>query len=80
MPDSACTGTAIFTGVKAPYYTLGVDAHAKHGDCIETQKYKNYFPESIMSHAQKANMLTGEIKSENGKKKWLRLKKKRRYF
>ncbi|CAG0919537.1 unnamed protein product [Notodromas monacha] len=61
VPDSACTGTALFGGIKAPYYTLGVDVHAKFGDCKATMKYKSYFPESIMTHAQAAKKLTGFV-------------------
>ncbi|CAG0912215.1 unnamed protein product [Notodromas monacha] len=61
VPDSACTGTALFSGIKAPYYTLGVDVHAKYGECKETMKYKSYFPESIMTYAQAAEKLTGFV-------------------
>lgn len=33
VPDSTCTATALFCGVKANQETAGVDASVRHRDC-----------------------------------------------
>jgi alkaline phosphatase len=61
VPDSACTGTALFSGIKAPYYTLGVDAHGEFNNCEKTLAGKENYPVSMMTHGQIANKLTGFV-------------------
>jgi alkaline phosphatase len=60
VPDSSCTATALFTGVNGPYYTVGLDSHGKTSDCEVTRANKDFFPTSIMSHAQRAGKKTGQ--------------------
>ena len=60
MPDSAGTGTAMFTGVKTNYGVVGVDARVAKGKC-EVVQVRQAALESIMSWAQKAGRLTGIV-------------------
>eukprot|EP00397_Hematodinium_sp_SG-2012_P034091 GEMP01036519.1.p1 GENE.GEMP01036519.1~~GEMP01036519.1.p1 ORF type:complete len:570 (+),score=35.91 GEMP01036519.1:238-1947(+) len=60
VPDSAATATAFLTGVKANFYTLGVNANVKLGDCHSSLKPENRL-KSILDWAQDADKETGVV-------------------
>ncbi|KAK8731360.1 hypothetical protein OTU49_007564 [Cherax quadricarinatus] len=60
VADSAATATAFLTGVKANYYTLGVNGKVKLDDCEASLKPENRV-ESILKWAQDANKATGVV-------------------
>lgn len=59
VPDSACTATALFSGVKTNFETAGVDARVKLGDCVGSLHEDARIP-SIVEWAQKAGKDTGK--------------------
>lgn len=59
VPDSAGTATAYLCGVKANYYTLGVDSEVTLGDCAAARNPIYHTP-SILQWAQEAGKDTGE--------------------
>lgn len=60
MPDSLCTATALFGGVKNNYETGGVDASVKLSDCAASLDPNNQV-DSILDWAQRAKMGTGFV-------------------
>ncbi|XP_065350987.1 alkaline phosphatase 4-like [Cloeon dipterum] len=60
VPDSAGTGTAIFTGVKTNMGVVGVDARVPKGKCDAAQVKKASL-DSIMQWAQASGKLTGFV-------------------
>lgn len=60
VPDSMCTATALFGGVKANYETGGVDGAVPLGDCQASLTERNHV-ESILHWAQNAGMGTGFV-------------------
>ena len=62
MPDSAATATAYLCGVKANYYTLGVDSEVKLNDCAAARNPIYHTP-SILQWAQQAGKHTGVVTS-----------------
>ncbi|XP_059479347.1 alkaline phosphatase, tissue-nonspecific isozyme-like [Neocloeon triangulifer] len=60
VSDSASTATALFSGVKSNYKTVGLDANVKLGDC-ESSLNKSYRADSILKWAQDAGKLTGFV-------------------
>jgi len=59
IPDSAATATAMFTGQKANFYTLGYNGSAKHREPSTARA--EYAPETILDWAQAAGMKTGFV-------------------
>ncbi|KAF2352207.1 Alkaline phosphatase [Trinorchestia longiramus] len=60
VPDSSATGTAFLSGVKGNYYTLGVTAAVKKGDCPASLIPENK-PKSILTWAQEGGKETGLV-------------------
>ncbi|XP_045602749.1 alkaline phosphatase isoform X2 [Procambarus clarkii] len=60
VPDSAATATAFLAGVKANYYTLGVNGKVKRGNCEASLKAENRV-DSILKWAQDADKSTGVV-------------------
>ncbi|KAB7500555.1 Alkaline phosphatase 4, partial [Armadillidium nasatum] len=60
VPDSAATATAYFSGVKANYYTVGVTAAVKMGDCKASLVKENRV-ETVLKWAQDAGKETGIV-------------------
>ncbi|XP_068249188.1 alkaline phosphatase-like [Palaemon carinicauda] len=60
VSDSGATATAFLTGVKANYYTIGVNGHVKYEDCAASLKEENRV-ESIIEWAQEAEKDTGFV-------------------
>ncbi|XP_066946237.1 alkaline phosphatase-like [Macrobrachium rosenbergii] len=60
VSDSASTATAYLCGVKANYYTVGVNGHVKFNDCPASLIEENR-PASILQWAQEAKKDTGFI-------------------
>lgn len=60
VPDSAATATAYLCGVKANYYTLGVDSAVTLGDCAAARN-PTYQTPSILQWAQEAGKHTGVV-------------------
>ncbi|XP_071525091.1 alkaline phosphatase-like [Panulirus ornatus] len=60
VPDSAATATAYLCGVKANYYTLGLDPEVMLGDCAASRNSIYHTP-SILTWAQEAGMDTGIV-------------------
>lgn len=60
VPDSLCTATALFGGVKSNYETGGVDGSVKLGDCAASLNQSHHV-ESILHWAQSAGMGTGFV-------------------
>lgn len=60
VPDSLCTATALFGGVKTNYETGGIDSTAKLGDC-QSSLNPSHHVESILHWAQNAKMGTGFV-------------------
>ncbi|CAL4126004.1 unnamed protein product [Meganyctiphanes norvegica] len=58
--DSSCTGTAIMTGVKANYGTVGLTGNAVYEDCDSSLVEANR-QTSILTWAQKAGKETGIV-------------------
>ena len=56
-PDSAATATALFSGIKTNYYTLGFDANIKVGSAKSMKKAKKL--DSIIDWGQSAGKRTG---------------------
>lgn len=59
VADSACSGTAYLSGVKANIGTVGLGAAVKHGDC-KGQKDGQHSVTGLMDWAQKENKATGK--------------------
>ncbi|CAB3227253.1 unnamed protein product [Arctia plantaginis] len=60
VADSACSGTAYLTGVKANSGTVGLSAGVKRGDC-KAQKEGLYSVTGLMDWAQTAGKKTGVV-------------------
>lgn len=60
VPDSQCTATALFGGVKTNYETGGVDSSVKLGDCAASLNQAHHV-ESILHWAQNEDMGTGFV-------------------
>lgn len=60
VPDSAATATAILCGVKANFYTLGVNANVRLND-TSCQKIQQNQVNSIIKQAQEAGKSTGIV-------------------
>ncbi|XP_068633221.1 membrane-bound alkaline phosphatase-like [Battus philenor] len=60
VADSACSGTAYLTGVKANSGTVGLSAAVKRGDC-NGQKDGAYSVSGLVDWAQKAGKATGVV-------------------
>ncbi|XP_045593013.2 alkaline phosphatase [Procambarus clarkii] len=60
VPDSAATATAFLCGIKANYYTLGVDSSVKLQDCPASKNTRAHVS-SILQWAQFAGMTTGLV-------------------
>lgn len=60
VADSACSGTAYLSGVKANSGTVGLSAVVKRGDC-EGQRNSSNSVTGLMSWAQRAGKSTGNI-------------------
>uniref|UniRef100_A0A6G1S5K0 Alkaline phosphatase n=1 Tax=Aceria tosichella TaxID=561515 RepID=A0A6G1S5K0_9ACAR len=60
VPDSAATATAILTGVKANFYTLGVNGNVRLND-TKCQKIRDNQVNSILKWAQEAGKSTGIV-------------------
>ncbi|XP_063825793.1 alkaline phosphatase-like [Ostrinia nubilalis] len=60
VADSACSGTAYLTGVKANSGTVGLSAAVKRGDC-EGQRDGVHSVTGLMDWAQKAGKSTGVV-------------------
>lgn len=60
VPDSAATATAILCGVKANFYTLGVNANVRLND-TNCQKIQQNQVNSILKQAQEAGKSTGIV-------------------
>ncbi|XP_045772643.1 membrane-bound alkaline phosphatase-like [Maniola jurtina] len=60
VADSACSGTAYFSGVKANSGTLGLSGAVKRGDC-EGQKDSDNAVTGLMDWAQRAGKSTGIV-------------------
>ncbi|XP_039250569.2 alkaline phosphatase-like [Styela clava] len=58
VPDSAATATAFLCGVKTRYYTVGVNAATRYGDCASS---KGNELESVLKEAKKAGKSTGIV-------------------
>jgi len=59
VPDSACTATALFTGVKTNFEMVGIDAGVKLADC-ESGTDPSHYLSTIAEWAQKAGKSTGK--------------------
>ncbi|RVE46598.1 hypothetical protein evm_008731 [Chilo suppressalis] len=60
VPDSACSATALFSGVKTNKDTIGVDASVKRGDCAASLLPEARL-ESLASQALKAGKSSGFV-------------------
>lgn len=60
VPDSSCTATALFTGVKTNYEVAGLDANVKLADCAASLKEDNQLS-SLLQWAQQAGKATGFV-------------------
>lgn len=60
VPDSAATATAFLAGVKANYYTVGVNGHVKMKDCPASIVPENQV-DTIIKWAQDAGKDTGVV-------------------
>ncbi|KAK3931831.1 Alkaline phosphatase, tissue-nonspecific isozyme, partial [Frankliniella fusca] len=60
VPDSSCTATALFTGVKTNYEVAGLDANVKLGDCAASLEPRNHLS-SLLQWAQEAGKATGFV-------------------
>ncbi|KAL3186961.1 hypothetical protein MRX96_004765 [Rhipicephalus microplus] len=60
VPDSACSGTAIQCGVKSNYFTLGVSAHVRLGNCSESSDTRHHL-KCLYELAQEADKTTGFV-------------------
>ncbi|XP_026327668.1 membrane-bound alkaline phosphatase-like [Hyposmocoma kahamanoa] len=60
VADSACSGTAYLSGVKANIGTVGLSAAVQHGDC-KSQKDGLHSVTGLMDWAQKAAKATGLV-------------------
>ncbi|KAG4078108.1 hypothetical protein HA402_002159 [Bradysia odoriphaga] len=58
--DSACTATALFSGVKNNYGTLGVTSSVQYGNCTAEQN-GDYHLENIFKWAQDSGKSTGVV-------------------
>lgn len=58
--DSACTATALFSGVKNNYGTLGVTSSVQYGNCTAEQ-ITDYHLENIFKWAQDSGKATGIV-------------------
>ncbi|CAG0894801.1 unnamed protein product [Darwinula stevensoni] len=61
VPDSACTATAMFSGIKSRYYTMGVDVHTNFDDCQSSLENADYHPDSIIVWAKEQGKKTGLV-------------------
>lgn len=62
VADSACSGTAYMTGVKANSGTVGVSAAVKRGDCAGQLDDANVV-KGLTAWAQAAGKATGDVQS-----------------
>lgn len=60
VPDSAATATAFLAGVKANYYTVGVNGNVKMKDCSASIVPENQV-DTIVKWAQDAGKDTGKV-------------------
>lgn len=60
VPDSAGTGTAIFTGVKTRFESIGLDVNCNQTD-FDKETYEECKIESIMTWAQRVGKYTGIV-------------------
>ncbi|KPJ10650.1 Alkaline phosphatase, tissue-nonspecific isozyme [Papilio machaon] len=60
VPDSACSATALFSGIKANLGTLGVDATVPQSDC-EASLNKDAWVDSLAAYALKAGKSSGLV-------------------
>ncbi|XP_013162139.1 PREDICTED: alkaline phosphatase isoform X2 [Papilio xuthus] len=60
VPDSACSATALFSGIKANLGTLGVDATVPQYDC-EASLNKEAWLDSLAAYALKAGKSSGLV-------------------
>ncbi|XP_063624301.1 alkaline phosphatase-like [Cydia splendana] len=65
VADSACSGTAYLSGVKANSGTVGLSAAVKRGDCVG-QLSGNHSVTGLMDWAQKAGKSTGTYSPKSG--------------
>lgn len=59
VPDSACSATALFSGIKANLGTLGVDATVPENNC-EMSLNKEAWVDSLAAYALKAGKSSGK--------------------
>ncbi|XP_052082884.1 alkaline phosphatase, tissue-nonspecific isozyme-like isoform X1 [Mytilus californianus] len=59
-PDSGATATALMTGIKANYYTIGVDGRAKYANC---SSIKNAKVDGMVNWSKFAGKSTGIVTS-----------------
>jgi alkaline phosphatase len=60
VPDSACTATAIFTGVKTNYEVTNLSGNVARGNCRGQMDSRNHL-DSIFKYAQDAGKATGIV-------------------
>ena len=60
-PDSAATATALFSGIKTKYYTLGYDSKIEVGSAKSTKVAKKL--DTIIDWGQSAGKRTGAIEN-----------------
>lgn len=63
VPDSACTASALFTGVKINKDTVGVDASVKRKDCARSLNPETRL-KSLAAEALSAGKAAGEFPFE----------------
>lgn len=63
VPDSAATATALFSGIKGNYYTVGLDSHARFNICNPEVEKKSKVS-TILEWAMAANKSTGNLKAD----------------
>lgn len=63
VPDSACTATAMFSGVKVNQDTVGVDATVQHRDCEASLQAETRL-QSLAALALDANKSAGDYFNE----------------
>lgn len=65
VADSACSATAYLGGVKANFFTIGVNGKVKLNDCKGEKDSKNHVY-SLADYAQKAGKGTGIVTTTTG--------------
>ncbi|CAG0894802.1 unnamed protein product [Darwinula stevensoni] len=61
VADSACTATAIFSGIKSRYATMGVDINSNYNDCQSVLNNAINHPDSIVVWAKEQGKKTGLV-------------------